>query len=102
MKSLYLGDGSNGGWLFRKGSESKAGKSLHVSIDDGQALRFSFTNDHLDLADGVSDETRRFILYRCSLTHKYTFFSAAFDSGESGNSAICTCGIPSYMSSLTS
>ena len=49
FKKDYTTFGVEHGWLFRLGSESDAGKVLSIAADYGQAVRFAFFFNELDI-----------------------------------------------------
>ena len=45
----YLGNLVNGSWILRVGDVGANGKVMHVALDYGQSIRYSFWNDTFDI-----------------------------------------------------
>ena len=50
LEKNYVGDGSNGSWILSVGqTTSQAGQAMHIALDYGESIRYSFFYDDMDV-----------------------------------------------------
>lgn len=49
LNKLYVGNLFNGSWILRVGNNGAAGEAMHVAVDYGQSIRYSFFYDDFDI-----------------------------------------------------
>ena len=96
VEKNYVGDGSNGSWFLNVGqTSSEAGKAMHLALDYGQSIRYSFFYDDLDANTPTLSENQWYNItatfddvsnQRCIYVDGNLIATDTADYGFSGNS----------------